>query len=654
MHWNRRFFGGFFLILPFKSGVPFLGGLHELYDAALYCRTMSETAMIRRPFVSCFLLLGLIFACVSGAHAQPDDGWETPYESSGCISSPRYDATMAFLKRMAGASSRIRVASFGVTPQGRDLPLVIVSGSGAFTPDAARKSGLPVVLIQSGIHAGEIDGKDASLMLIRDIAIRKSLRHLAAKAVLLFMPIFNLDGHERQSRYNRINQNGPEEMGWRVTANNLNLNRDFLKADAPEMRAWLRAFNTWKPDMVIDIHVTDGIDFQYNLTYSMEMHANAPASVVRWQKTLERAFIAGMASQGDPVCPYVWPREESDLSKGLLGGAAPPRFSTGYAAIRNRAALLVETHMLKPYKARVTATYRLLKEVLGYINDRPDALRSAVDSADNETVRRFSSGDTARFPLSFRVTERHTTLDFLGYESSWKESSVSGGKYLTWDHAKPTTVTIPLFNVVEPAKTVQPPFFYLIPQEWNAAIEVLRLHGVRIERLTREQRIPVRISVFSKLKWRESSYEGRHPVGEFQSTLREDTIAYPAGTYVVRLDQPSAKAVIHLLEPDGPDSFVAWGFFDAIFEQKEYYEEYVMASVAEQMATADPSLKGAFDRKLAADTTFAKSPRARLDFFFERSPWFDHKMNVYPVARCMTDLTISAISETAYRKAVLR
>jgi hypothetical protein len=589
----------------------------------------------------------IILLCGQSLLAQDTD-WRTDYEKSGYTASPRYEPMMKYLRRLEQASPWIKLTSFGTTPQGRDLPLVILSKLGTFTPAKAHRAGLPVILVQSGIHSGEIDGKDASLMLLREIAVTKSLSKLADHALLLFMPVFNADGHERQSRYNRINQDGPLEMGWRVTANNLNLNRDFLKADTPEMRAWLETFNEWLPDFVIDIHVTDGIDFQYNLTYGIEMQGNAPSGIVQWQKDLERNFIKGMEAAGDPVCPYVWPREDSDLSKGLLAGAAPPRFSTGYVAIRNRAALLIETHMLKPYKARVTSTYRLLTEVLAFVNGNPNALRNAVTAADRETVEMFRpKKDSVRYALSYRATEKFSTIDFLGYESEMKKSPISGGEYQVWKHDKPKRVSIPLYNVTEPVKVITAPAFYLIPQEWSKQIEVLRLHGVKLQRLAKEQSIPVRTTVFSKPKWREAPYEGRHTV-EFKSSTKDEVISYPAGTYVVRLDQPSAKAALHLLEPDGPDSFVSWGFFDSIFEQKEYFEDYMMEPVATELLKNNPSLKKEFEDKLARDTTFSKNPQARLNFFYERSPYADAKMNVYPVGKCMTPVAIDAEDEVKH------
>lgn len=583
-----------------------------------------------RRFLSLYLLL------TTALFSQAKDSLMTDYEASGYLRSPRHAQTVDYCRRLVKASPWMHYRRFGTSPQGRDLPLLIFSTDRAFTAQAARRTGKPVIMIQSGIHSGEIDGKDASFLLLRDL-IRGPLRDLASEAILLVIPIFNVDGHERQSPYNRINQNGPEEMGWRTTAANLNLNRDYLKADAPEMRSWLTLFNEWLPDLVVDIHVTDGIDFQYNLTYSMEMYANAPETVVRWQRGFETFAAREMQRSGDPIIPYVFLREDQDLSRGLITSAAPPRFSTGYVAIRNRAALLVETHMLKPYKARVTAVRNLLEHLLRYLRQERGALRTAVRLADQETERQFLSTPPSSFPLRFAPGDSSQPITFLGYEVEMQPGIISGKPWPRWRHDRPTTVTIPLFNSSRVTQSVLPPRAYIIPREFTEVLSILRLHGVRLHRFTRECRAEVETLVFSDPRWQATPYEGRRPL-RVATHARRDTILVPAGSYAVLLNQPSAKAAIHLLEPEAPDSFVSWGFFDAFFEQKEYFEPWVMEEKARAMMDADSSLASAFRHRLASDSAFAANPRARLQYFYERSHWFDAQYMVYPIQRLLIPL----------------
>ncbi len=600
-----------------------------------------------KRIVACTFGAFIIIFASGSIHAQ--QGWLTPFETSGYVATATYEETLAYLQRLDSASQWVSLQSFGVTPQGRDLPLVVVAKNGEFTPDSARASGKEIILIQSGIHAGEIDGKDASLMLLREIAITEALEDLADEAVILFMPIFNLDGHERSGPFNRINQNGPEEMGWRVTANNLNLNRDYVKADAPEMRDWLRCFNAWMPDMLIDCHVTDGIDFQYNLSYAMEVHGNMAPPVAAWERELEEELIDAMDDHDDPIVPYVFPRERNDLTKGIMDWASPPRLSTGYAAIRNRANLLVETHMMKPFKDRVIATYRLLIAVLEFVDDEAGSLREAVLEAEATDIARFRRADTTALALQFRSQGSTREYRFAGYASELRQSEISGGDYVWWDHSRPIEVEIPFHDDVQPTVSVRPARYYIIPQEWTDILEVLRLHDVQLHRLPQAQRFPVETYVFSNPRWRERPYEGRFTVSADKRT-RLDTVTFPAGTYVVDMAQPSGRAAVHMLEPDAPDSFLFWGFFNAIFERKEYFEDYVMEAMAPEMLATDPALKAEFEQRLASDSTFAASPRARLFFFYERSPYFDEKMNVYPVSRVMRDMRIRMVPEGEYRR----
>ena len=557
----------------------------------------------------------------------------TFYELSGYRKTPRYAETIDYCKRLAKASPWVKYRSFGVSPQGRELPLVIVSKERAFTPVRAAATGKSIVLIQSGIHAGEIDGKDASLMLIRNIAVRKVLSGLLDHTILLFVPIFNVDGHERFGPYNRINQNGPEEMGWRVTAQNLNLNRDYMKADAPEMRAMLTLFHRWLPDLYVDCHVTDGIDFQYDVTYDMETAQNIDPALSNWiTGTLLPQALPEVEAAGHKIFPYVAPREDTDLSKGLRGGVMAPRLSTGYAALQNRPSLLIETHMLKPYRVRVDATYQLLKAVIETVGRSSEQLRSAIHCADRATVHAGETYNSKKaLPLRFAVGGKSEQKEFLGIEFRTEPSDISGASRRIYT-GKPFDVTIPYFDEVTVTDSVSIPVAYLVPQEWKFVPEIMKVHGVSMERLAEPATLIVESYHFSDAQWRGAPYEGRQTATYALDTFTEQR-TYPAGSLLIRMNQRAAKVVMHLLEPKGQDSFVAWGFFNAIFEQKEYAESYVMEEEARKMLVADPELKKEFDMRLLADSAFAKDPDARLNWFYSRSRWADPGLNTYPVGR---------------------
>jgi murein tripeptide amidase MpaA len=582
------------------------------------------------------ILASLLLVAGHSAAQQDRDAWLTGYERSGFRETPRYAETMEYCRRLEHASPWIRVSRFGISPEGRELPLVIAAKDGSFDPKSAAKSGKVIVLIQNGIHAGEIDGKDACLMLLREIAITKTKETLLDHAVILIIPIYNVDGHERFGKFNRINQLGPEEMGWRVTAQNLNLNRDYLKADAPETQAWLRLFTEWLPDFFVDCHVTDGADFQHAITYGVETHEMLAQPVRSWMREHYLPVLAHLSSSGVPFMPYIFFRDDLDPMKGLQGGTAPPRFSTQYVAIQNRPALLIETHMLKDYRTRVQGTYDLLEATLNVVNEHSASLRAAVRAADETTIR----GLERPFPLQFEsVDAPNQIVHFMGYKQRNTPSELSGGTWVSYLR-EPFEADLPRYDSVRVSVAVMPPLAYLVPPEWQEVINRLSLHGLRMERLTRETTLEVEQYRFSHPLWQQAPFEGRHPV-TYTTTPFTRTATFRPGTVVVRLNQRAARVAIHALEPQAPDAFAAWGFFDAVFEQKEYAEQYVMEPIAREMLSKDPQLKREFEARLAADSLFAKNPAARLNFFYERSAYWDNHVNLYPVARLLNDVPLA-------------
>jgi hypothetical protein len=568
--------------------------------------------------------------------SQSRDRWLTFYEKSKFLKTPDYSETIDYCKRLAQASPWIRYSSFGKTPQGRDLPLIIVSKEKAFTPSQALKTGKAIVLIQSGIHAGEIDGKDASLMLIRDMAVTKEKVSLLDHAIVLVVPIFNVDGHERISPYNRINQNGPAEMGWRVTAQNFNLNRDYMKADSPEMRAMLGLFSRWLPDLTIDCHVTDGLDFQYDVTYGVEVFPTIDESLANWnRRILIPWMVSGIEKKGHLLAPYILPREDRDLSKGLIAGPAPPRFSTSYAAIQNRPALLIETHMLKPYKTRVTATYDMLVTTLELMNLEYSNLRTLNLCADAAAVHLGPSGNSY-LPLLCEPLKVYTPLEFKGLQTRREFSDISASERTIYT-GEPVTTVVPYFDKVRVIDSVLVPEYYCIPPEWDEVLEVLAAHDIRMRRLSSPVTVDVEMYKLTEPKWQERPFEGRHQV-KCTSALFTEKRTLPAGTIIVPTDQRTARVIVNLLEPRGPDSFLNWGFFDTIFEQKEYAEDYVLEKLAREMIKENPELEKKFYSKLASDSAFAKNPRARLNFFYQHSPYWDKTLGIYPIARVMGEI----------------
>lgn len=584
-------------------------------------------------FLKVFTVFFLFFMTANAQSESPNvpQEWQTLAEQTDYRKSWNYADTIAFAQKLNKASDKIVYQSFGKSGEGRDLPLLIVSDGKTFTPEAAKKSGKAIILIQAGIHSGEIDGKDAGFSLLRDIIITKSRAALLKDCVLLFVPIYNVDGHELATPYNRINQNGPDEMGWRGTSANLNLNRDYMKADAPETRDFLKLWNSWKPDFFFDLHVTDGADFQYNLTYEYAHFQEVSPFVKNWMdEYFDGKIVAEVEKEGNLLTHYL-EFGGREVTSGIYTFIATPRFATGYIALRNRPGLLIETHSLKPYKSRVRATYDVLWKTLEEINRSKASLFEANRKADEETVERGKTFDAKRqFPLQMGLTDKSEDFKLKAVEYKLEDSPISGGKKIVYG-TKPTEITVKKFDDAKVNVSVAPPLFYIVPPQWQSAIERLEAHGVKFERIEKPLTVEVESYRLTEPKWATNSFENRLPLS-FKAVAITETRTFPANSILVPLSQETANVVIHLLEPNSPDSLVYWGFFNAIFEQKEYFSDFVMEKIAAEMLAKDAELKKEFEERLK-DETFAKNARARLNFFYQRSPYADKRIGVYPVGR---------------------
>lgn len=580
--------------------------------------------MIRTALFSLLFMISLPFA--------RGQEFTTFYEKSDFKKTPSYAETLDYCKLLASTSSKIHLTSLGSSPQGRDINMLIVDRDGLKTPEAIRSAGRVITLIQACIHPGESEGKDATLMLLRDMVTRNMHKDLLEKSSIIFIPIFNVDGHERSGPYNRINQNGPEEMGWRTNAQNLNLNRDFMKADTPELQHWLSMFNTWLPDFFMDIHTTDGADYQYALTYAVETFGNLDSGLTRWLKTIyEPRMTQKMAAAGIPVFPYVQFRQWHDPRSGLRNGPSPAMISQGYAAAANRAAVLVETHMLKDYKTRVDATYRMLIETLAIVNHQAETLRTLNKMADQSTSSpAFRKQDMV---VSWKTDPNDSTMvKFAGFDYEVRKSDLTGGNWYIYDNQKPVEFNLPLFDKALPENVVKLPAAYIIPVEWTEVIQRLKYHGIQMKTLNEETTIEVKSYRFYDPEFRCTPNEGHHMVKTKSEEITEQRI-FSKGSVAVPTNQRNAKIIALLLEPLASGSLLEWGFFNAIFEQKEYGESYVMEQKAREMLAADPELAKAFEARKKNDPAFAKDQWSMLNWFYMQSPWQDQKYLKYPVGR---------------------
>jgi murein tripeptide amidase MpaA len=597
------------------------------------------------------VLSSLLIGAAASSVAQNEPDWQTPSEASHYRSTPDYATTVAYLERIAAAApSQVRIENFGKTGEGRDLKIVIVSRDGVFDPAAIHASGRAILLVQNSIHAGEMDGKDACLALLRDIVITKAKKDLLDHVVFIFIPVYNIDGHERRSAYNRINQDGPELAGWRGNGSNINLNRDYMKADAPETRAFLKMFHRWLPDFFVDDHVTDGMDYGYDVTFSADATPDVAPATAKW---IHDTVTPELEHQIDAAGHLAFPalvnlNDDTDPAKGLSFSQNPPRFSTGQMMLENRPGLLVELHMLKDYKTRVTGNYELLRALLEVLN-RDAAKLIALNHDDDTAAAKLDANslDNRKFPLEIDWDGETTPVVFHGLQFTRALSEVSGTMWVKYAHA-PWVVTLPLATGAKVSASIEPPAAYIIPPQWTHVIDVLAAHDVTMRRTSAAWSGKVERYRCSGMQWQGPPFEGRHPIfhgegagagpGHYGTcTLAAETVSFPVGSVVVELNQRLSKVAIHWLEPEAPDSALRWGFFDPIFEQREYGEAYVLEKLARENLAKDPALKAEFERCVETDARFAASPRARLEFFYERSPWFlQNHVGEYPVGRLLS------------------
>ena len=545
----------------------------------------------------------------------PGDRWITPVEASGFDTSPRFDEVRTFVDRLAAASPLIRVHHFGRTTEGRELIYVRASkGDGA----------KPVLLVQTGIHSGEIDGKDAGLMLLRDIAFRGK-SDLLDKVDLVFIPVLNIDGHERMTAVNRPHQRGPAEKGERANARNINLNRDYGKLDAPETRAIVTLLRQLDPALYIDLHDSDGFDFQYDITFTYAgwgRYARHRATAGWLERRFTPAATDALTRAGHIPTIYPSAIDPRDPAKGIRYSPEGPRYSTGYGDFIGVPTVLVENHMLKPYRQRVLGTYVLIEAALKLVaQDAKDI--AAAKAADRAT--RPATLMTRWAPVATPIG----TVAFKGIAYDWVPSVASGRPEQRW-LGRPVTFPMPIIGQ-EATETVTLPKAWWIPCEQKETIERLALHGIAFETIESPRTLPLDRVRLNEVKALPAS-DGRYPIqAKTEHRIAPETMA--AGSVRVPADQPLGLLAAALLEPESQDSLMAWGFYPEMLGASVRTEPFVFAPIADRMLAEDAALKADFDARLAADPSFAADGDARLAWIFDRSAYRDRFARTYPVLR---------------------
>jgi len=555
----------------------------------------------------------------------------TTGEKSNWNETAPYSEAVDISRRLERASRFVKTVDIGTTPEGRSMIALIVSKDRAFTPDAAARTNKAIIMIQSGIHAGEIEGKDTVLMLIRDMTVTRRFAEWLDHAIFVVIPVFNVDGHEYFSPFHRPSQNGPQSTGLRANAQRMNLNRDYIKADTPEMQAWLRVFNAWMPDFLIDNHVTDGSDMQYDVTWDMARNQDIAEPAGAWvREKFVPELDKRMAADGHMVAPYGALRNVGGKREFFME-VFSPRYSHLYAAVQNRPSLLVETHSLKAAKTRAWANYDIMRHSIETILLDPEGLRRAVREADRQMSERAGNRSAQPVYLAGKVSEKSRPLVYHALKTEQYKSEVTGSNVIRYT-GEPDDLDTRIHDQIDTTVEAAMPLGYLVPAAWKQVTGLLTLHGVEMERTTKPIEQEFETYRFTATKLAPSSVEG-HVAVDFEPRLVKERIVIPAGSYWVPLKQRRGRLILSMLEPQAPDSLARWGLMNSVFEGRGGVGEYLSEPIARRMMADSPELRKQFEEKLASDPKFAADRQARLAWWYQQSKYQPEDSGRYPIVR---------------------
>ena len=550
----------------------------------------------------------------------------TVFESSNGLETATYEQVIEFYTNLADEYRSVAIYTMGDTDSGEPLHLVTFNPDRSFESEFSGDRDKNILLINNGIHPGESDGIDASMLLFRDLAQNKIPS--PKNTIIAVIPIYNIGGALNRNGLSRANQNGPKEYGFRGNARNYDLNRDFIKADTRNARAFAKLFSTINPQLFIDTHVSNGADYQYTLTYLFTQHNKLGGKLGSYlHESLMPQLQDSLQVKNMIISPYVnvFNRTPEGGFTQFLDNA---RYSTGYATLFNTLGMMIETHMLKPYKDRVTGTYELMKSFITIIDRDAEKIKSLYTNANND----FSSGNS--YPITWQVdSSRTTTLSFNGYEAEMTKSNVTGKSRLKYDTTRPFNKPVTYYNYYKPINSVTIPEYYIIPRGYWNVVQVLRLSGIRVDRFQNDTIINAEVYQIDSYETARSAYEGHYPHYNTKVDVYKEDVVFKKGDYIARTDQNGVRYIIETLEPEATDSFFNWNFFDAVLQQKEGFSPYVWEERAEELLEADPELKKEFDLKKETDPNFSGNWYLQLEWIYKRSPHHERSHLRYPVVR---------------------
>ena len=573
-----------------------------------------------------FLLSVLSFEIISA---------QSPTEKYLRNQSNTYEEAMRFYQELDRSHPNASLLNYGNTDSGRPLNLFVISADSDMNPASVKAKNRAVLLINNGIHPGEPDGIDASMKLAEDLLTKPEYKTLLEHVVVCIIPVFNIDGALNRGCCSRANQDGPEMYGFRGNYQNLDLNRDFIKCDAQNTQSFHLLFREWDPDVFIDTHVSDGADYPYVMTLIATQHDKLEKNEGEYlEKKMLPALYRSMEEKKVMMCPYVNTWDETP-DHGLVEFLETPRFASGYAALFNTFAFITESHMLKPFRLRVEATYAIEKSILEYTNAH------AVEIRDARYTAKRSCAEKKNFPLQWKLdTNSYDVISFKGYQAKLRPSLVTGKQRLYYDRQSPYEKKILYYNKYTESVTVEKPYSYIVPQCWRKVIDQLRINRINMQRLASDTTLSCEVYYLEDFSTGENAYEGHHVHGGVKVRKEIQQVRFFKGDYVIDADQPENRFIVETLEPQGVDSYFAWGLFDAILQEKEYFSAYVFEDKAEELLKTDSLLKNDFDEKKKSDPVFAADADAQLNYIYEHSPWFEKSYRRYPVVRLPVRLNL--------------
>jgi hypothetical protein len=563
-----------------------------------------------------------LFSLVSIAQKK----FETVYEKSNGAQTPTYYQIIDWWKAIDASSSLIQMKEMGPSDANLPIHLILVSAEKDFNIKSLKDKKKNIIFVNNGIHPGEPDGIDATMLLVKDIVLGKY--QLPNNIVLAIIPVYNIGGALNRSSNYRVDQNGPEEFGFRGNSQNLDLNRDFIKADSKEALTFSKIFHYLDPDVFIDNHVSNGADYQHIITLIASQHNRLGGEMGDFMNQhFEPALYNLMKQRGYDLVPYVNHFGETP-DKGWTEFWDSPRYSSGYASLWNTFGFVPETHMLKPYPQRVAATRALMESFIDFTNKNSQTITGLRQDRKNQLLKQNEF--TATWSLD---KSRFTEITFKGFEAGKKNSEISGLLRLYYDRNKPFEKKIPFYNFYKDSTKIIKPKAYIIPQGWWKVIERLKANNILMQRLEKDSSIEVEWYRITGYQASPRPYEGHHPNSNVQITKNNSLVTFRKGDYVIPLNQVGNRFLMEVLEPTMEDSYFTWNFFDPILSQKEGFSDYVFEETAFEYLKSNPLLKEKLEQKRNSDSSFAKNAAAQLNFIFQNSPYYEPAHMRYPVYR---------------------